>query len=161
MLKEMLQLTNPQSEDINIDIELNDNVISSLKITNNAELSSAEALAGLPISNLNLEQTGIKTLDFTKDMPLKTLNISGTAIHNLSPLEHLPLQELNLSKTPVTDVAAIIKLPLRTIHLGSVKVSPLNLMNIFPYLENLYLPAGLYSDNEINLLNKSISVHFE
>jgi len=34
-------------------------------------------------------------------------------------------------------------------------------MNIFPYLETLYLPGGVYTDSELNLLNKSINVHFE
>lgn len=161
MLKEMLELTNPQSEEMQIHIKSDNSFIQELAITNNSELTSAEALAGLPIKDLNLKNTGIQSLDFTRKMPLNKLNISGTTIHNLSPLEHLPLQELNLSRTPVTDVSPIMKLPLKTIHLGSVKVSPLNLMNIFPYLENLYLPSGLYNENEINLLNKSIKINFE
>ena len=162
ILKEMLELTNPQSEEIKLEIEMkNGNTIQYLAINNNPELTSAEALAGMPIESLNLKDTGIKSLEFTRGMPLKKLDVSGTAIHNLFPLEHLPLQELNLSKTPVTDVSPIMKLPLKNIHLGSVKVSPLNLMNIFPYLKDLYLPAGLYTDNEINLLSKNINIHFE
>ncbi|MCM8539611.1 MAG: protein kinase [Lentisphaeraceae bacterium] len=161
MLKEMLELTNPQSEEIQMLLKSDANYILQLSITNNSELTSAEALDGLPIKNLDLSNTGIQSLDFTKHMPLNKLDISGTTIHNLSPLEHLPLQELNLNKTPVTDVSSIMKLPLKTIHLGSVKVSPLNLMNIFPYLETLYLPSGLYNENEINLLNKNIKINFE
>lgn len=161
MLKDMLELTNPQSEEMKIKMVLSDDIIKELSITDNPELTSAEALTSLPVQKLNLSNTGITSLGFTKNMPLQILNISDTTIHNLSPLEHLPLQELNMSRTPATDVSPIMKLPLKTIHLGSVKVSPLNLMNIFPYLENLYLPGGVYTDNELNLLNKNIKVNFE
>ena len=161
MLKEMLELTNPQSEEINLILEKKGSDILRLEISNNRELTSAEALAGLPIKELNLANTGISSLDFTSTMPLNKLNISGTTIHNLSPLEHLPLQELNMSRTPVTDVSPIMKLPLKKIHLGSVKVSPLNLMNIFPYLETIHLPVGVYSENDLNLLNKNIKVNFK
>ena len=161
MLKDMLELTNPQSEEMKIKLVIDEDTISELTITNNQELTSAEALTSLPIKKLDLSNTGISSLDFTKKMPLQVLNISDTTIHNLAPLEHLPLQELNMSRTPATDVSPIMKLPLKTIHLGSVKVSPLNLMNIFPYLETLYLPGGVYTESELNLLDKNIKVNFE
>ena len=161
MLKDMLELTNPQSEEMKITLIQGEGIIKELAITNNTELSRAEALTSLPVQQLDLSNTGISSLDFTRGMPLQKLNISDTTIHNLLPLEHLPLQELNMSRTPATDVSPIMKLPLKIIHLGSVKVSPLNLMNIFPYLETLYLPGGVYTDNELNLLNKSIKVNFE
>ena len=158
MLKELLELTNPQSGEIDLKYELQGGIVKFLTLNNNQELNRPDVLSGLPIEVLNLQSTGISSLSFARGMPLVKLDISDTSVHTLGPLSQCPLNELKLTRTPVTDISPVVRLPLRSLYLGSAKVTPLNFINDFAYLEKLYLPNGVYSQGEINSLDKTIEV---
>jgi serine/threonine protein kinase len=160
MLKELLEVTNPQSGEMDLRLEVfNDKI--KLTLIDAPELKRPDVLTGLPIEELNLQNTGITDLSFMRGMPLVKLNISETSVHSLVALAGCPLKELNLKKTPVTDVSPVMRLPLKTLYLGSAKVSPLNFINDMPYLKSLILPVGVYSNKEIESLGKHLEVTFE
>jgi hypothetical protein len=105
-------------------------------------------LAGLPIEDLNLQNTGVTDLSALRGMPLKVLNISRTQATDLSPVRDAPLEHLlmirskvarlpqftsktlkhvDLNHSIVADISGLREQPLETLRMIGTKVTRLPL----------------------------------
>ncbi|MCM8532453.1 MAG: protein kinase, partial [Lentisphaeraceae bacterium] len=158
-LEEMLAISNPQSDEIHLDIKHDkDHLI--LNIENDSEIKNLDTLSHLPITHLSLKNTGVKNLTPLQNCSLISLDLTSTKVHDLSPLKNQPLQTLNLTKTPVSDLSAVMQTPIRTLYLGSTPIAPLSQVNILPYLENLHIPKTLYDKSETETLESRVRTFF-
>lgn len=74
-----------------------DGIVLSLR--NNATLTNLVPLAKLPIKSLNLAGcTALKDISVLQGMPLEQLNLDDTAVEDLTPLAGAPLKELSLNR---------------------------------------------------------------
>jgi serine/threonine protein kinase len=93
--------------------------------------SDLDALAGLPLSDLNLSGCqNVKSLEFLREMPLRSLNLEGTTVDDLAPIAGLSsLTHLNLARapatdqTPETDLTPLQDLKLKLVNLSGMKVA--------------------------------------
>lgn len=131
-------------------------------------------VAGLPISEMNLDRTQIIDISPLSGLPLRKLSMNWTKVGDLGPLRGKPISELQLSMTAVSDLSPLLGMPLETLTLtlcGNIEnISPLNglpltelrlsqCLKIADYsplsqctsLQRLVLPAGF---QDIGLLRK-------
>ena len=103
-----------------------------LDLSHNPKLTDIRALAGLPLVELILGDTGVSRIDALHKMPLKKLILSGTSVRNLTPISGLPLEELGLDHTPVATLDALKGLPLKRLSLAGTLVTTLDALKGLP-----------------------------
>ena len=90
------------------------------------EIDDFSPLTGLPITELTLYRTNIKSLEPLRGMPLRIVNLSTSPkISDLSPLRGMLLQELNISHTAVEDLSPLQGMPLTSLECVFSKVKDL------------------------------------
>ena len=110
-------------------------------LTNNIGLRDISALAGLPITKLNISGTSVKSLQPLAGMPLQQLCVRSTKVRDLTPLHTLErLWSLDCSYTEVSDLAPLHGLEkLNTLYLhhciGMRDLTPLHGVDKIYYLD--------------------------
>lgn len=90
----------------------------NLNLRDNRNLVNISALAGLPITSLDLFWTGVSDLRPLKGMPLESLNLQFCKnVADLTPLKGMRLVSLNIHDTAVGDLRPLMGMPLR--HLSA------------------------------------------
>ena len=134
-----------QKEDFIFDLIDLKNQTYSLSVSGNSGTSMSIIIAELPLAELNLSGTGIKSLNYLKGMPLKKLNLSHTNVDDIVDLKNLPLEEIDLQGTYVNRLESLRYCPLRKINLPDFPISLRPLKQIRT-LEKIILPRNIYSD---------------
>ena len=93
-----------------------------INLGNNPELSNLIPLTGLPITILNLNQTGRPDLTPLRLDQLRELRLSGTRLERLNEIGDLPqLNVLDISRTRINDLSSILRYPnLTTLNLSNI-----------------------------------------
>lgn len=85
----------------------------------NTSVSDLRALAGLPISRLNLTNCrNVTNLTPLAQIPLKFLNITGTAVTDLGPLQGMPLRDFGFSPATATNNVAAVRKSVTCININ-------------------------------------------
>jgi serine/threonine protein kinase len=74
---------------------------------NHTNAKNLIALAGMPLTGLNISSTQVMDLSPLRGMPLIWLNIEETGVSDLTPLSGMPLENLNIAGTKVTDLSPL------------------------------------------------------
>lgn len=102
-------------------------------VVNDRSLVDISPLAGMPLTMLGLEQTGVKDLEPLRGMPLKTLGLNETDVEDLGPLEGMPLEMIYLPETKVSDLGPLAKVPtLRQLWLNRCPVTDISPLQGLP-----------------------------
>jgi serine/threonine protein kinase/Leucine-rich repeat (LRR) protein len=119
--------------------------LKRLFINNLPALADISALAGAPLSELQLRQTGVTDLKPLRGMPLWQIDLTGTPVSDLAPLKGLRLNSLLLGETRITDLSALVGLPLIRLTCEQTQVADLSPLQGMP-LNNLDLRQTQVSD---------------
>ncbi len=104
------------------------------------------ALAGVPISHLDISTTLVKDLSPLAGAPILFLDLRNTPVENLEPLRGMPLRTLYLYKTRVTDFSPLSTLKqLELLDLSVTPFSDLSILNS-PHLAELRIGSTLVTD---------------
>jgi serine/threonine protein kinase len=107
-----------------------DDVILTLKdIPNDLDLSSIKKFS--IITALHLENTGISNLALA-GMPLSRLEVINSPVSSLEALKGMPLQDLTLKGTQVKDLTPLQEAPLHSLTLDGVPFPPETLLQHWP-----------------------------
>jgi len=117
----------------------------ALSVSGNSGTSMSIIITELPLSELNLSGTGIKSLNYLKRMPLKKLNLSYTNVDDIKDLKDLALEEIDIQGTYVNRLDSLKNSPLQIINLPDYPISLKPLKQI-PTLQKIILPRNIYSD---------------
>jgi len=85
------------------------------------QLGDLNALRGLPIVDLSLNQTSVTDLRPLAGLPLEELRIINTHVTDLSPLRGLKLRTLEVSNTDISDLSPLAGMPLKELDIGNNK----------------------------------------
>jgi Leucine-rich repeat (LRR) protein len=100
-------------------------------------ISDLAILAGLPVRQLEIDDTLVSDLGPLAGMPIEILNIGRSRVIDLTPLSACDtLKQLSLYGTSVSDLGPLAGLQLKYLHLGSTKVADLSPLSGMP-LERL------------------------
>jgi Leucine-rich repeat (LRR) protein len=81
---------------------------SRASLKGRADVTDLRPLAGMPLSNLSLADTGAFDLSPLAGAPLITLSLAGSKVRDLAPLARCPtLESLNISETEVADLGPL------------------------------------------------------
>lgn len=93
----------------------------------NFQINDISPLAGMPLTDLTLNWTGVRDLSSLRSMPLTRLLIGGTQVADLKPLEGMDLKELDVSYSrAVVDLTPLKKQSLYSIALVGTSISDLS-----------------------------------
>lgn len=133
---------------------------------NNSLVRDLSPLKGLPISDLNLRDTGVTELDALRGMPLDRLCIrrlpikdisvlrgmkiahfdaAGTGIFDYNPLAAMPLVNLDVSQTPFRDFTVLKNASLRQLNAAGTRIINFAALRGYP-LEELTLNETQFRD---------------
>ncbi len=85
-------------------------------------VQSISSLSGCPIEQLLMIETQVRDLSPLRGRPLHTLAVNGSRVCNLTPLSRLPLRALYVAGTCVSNIEALAGLPLRTLVIDNTEV---------------------------------------
>lgn len=93
---------------------------------NNSNVVDLAPLAGMKLRKLDLGRTAVDNLAPLKGLPLETLALRNSRIRDLSPLQELPLLSLDLSYSDgIRDLSPLARCPLQELRLDYTNVSDL------------------------------------
>ncbi|MEM7386856.1 MAG: SUMF1/EgtB/PvdO family nonheme iron enzyme, partial [Verrucomicrobiota bacterium] len=102
-----------------------------LDLSDHSKLEDIQALAGLPLTRLDLSHTRVHDLSSLANMPLTELHLDATEVSDLSVLEGMPLEILTFVNSPAEDVSTVLasQQTLRVLRYGTkgrrqVRISP-------------------------------------
>jgi len=94
---------------------------------------------------LNLEQSGIHTIEPLRGLQIRLLILSNNQVTDLVALAGMPLEELDLYRVPVSDLSPLAGMPLRTLQLHKTQVRDLSPLRGLP-LEKLFFDTTAVTD---------------
>ncbi|HPA19850.1 MAG TPA: hypothetical protein PLU30_19020 [Verrucomicrobiae bacterium] len=116
-----------------------------LDLSGNARLKDLSPLEKLPICDLDLTGTGVRSLVPLKAMPLERLILDGTPVESLRGIEGCPLRTLSLTNAAITDLRAIKGAPLESLNLYRSRIKTLAGLEGAP-LKDLTIAETLIAD---------------
>ncbi len=96
-----------------------------LILSGNERLKDISGLEKLPVRDLDLTGTGVRSLLPLKSMPLERLILDGTPITSLRGIEGCPIRSLSMTNTAVTDLKPLKGTPLESANLNRSQVRSL------------------------------------
>ncbi len=90
------------------------------------KLADLSPLAGLPLTDLWLEDTPVSDLSPLKDMPLRSLNCGSTRAIDLAPLAGMKLTYLGCGGSPISDLSPLAGMKLTRLNCWGTPVSDLS-----------------------------------
>ncbi|WDE99259.1 protein kinase [Lentisphaera profundi] len=115
-------------------------------------------LSGLPIVNLNLSSSGVKSLNNLRGMPLRKLDISHTQVSSISHLVSTQIEELNIRDTQIFDLSPLRQTQIKRLELGDDPID-IRSLKYCKQLEYLEIPKNVYSEKlleELKLTDKVV-----
>lgn len=132
----------------------------SLSLKGNRGSVTTIDLQHLPIENLDLSNTAFQELEGLHTLPLKKLNIAGSKIVSLKNLQRsTTLEELNIADSRVYSLQYLTTTRIQVLTLGKTPVE-LYILKECKSLKKLFIPRGVYSEEELQNLNLSHLVHY-
>ena len=126
-----LKQANPELGKLNAPIFAIDGSITWW-LNSQPKLTDLSALAGLPLTTLNLADSPVADLSPLLGMPLAELNLTHTAVVNLAPLQGMPLRRLNLTGLTAPSLAPLAGAPLEGLDAGNLRLSDLSVLSGMP-----------------------------
>jgi len=102
-------------------------------------------LAGLPLTTLDLDRTGVRDIKALKGMPLTRLSLYFTNVHDISVLKGMPLTDLRLYYGVAGDLSALEGMPLISLRICNHRISDLSVLKGMP-LSRLALVSNRIRD---------------
>jgi serine/threonine protein kinase len=110
---------------------LTENVFA-LNLANDNALVNITPLSDLPLTHLNLDNTGINDLKPIKNMPLRRLSVAGTNISSIPVLKSEQLSFLDISDTRIKDLLPIAGTKLKHLNISGSRVDDLSVIRDLP-----------------------------
>lgn len=109
-----------------------------LILSGNERLKDIAPLEKLPVRDLDLTGTGVRSLLPLKSMPLERLVLDGTPLTSLRGIEGCPIRSLSMTNTAITDLKPLKGAPLESANfnrsqirsLAGLEGAPLSDLNI-------------------------------
>ncbi|MCH8500434.1 MAG: hypothetical protein LAT77_00820 [Aliidiomarina sp.] len=76
-----------------------------LNVSSNRNLRRLAPISGLPLTQLDISETGIDSLSEVRDLPLENLTLNFTSITTLEPFPEL--RQLSFNSSPITDLTPL------------------------------------------------------
>lgn len=96
-----------------------------LILSGNERLKDISGLEKLPVRDLDLTGTGVRSLLPLKSMPLERLILDGTPITSLRGIEGCPIRSLSMTNTAISDLKPLKGAPLESANLNRSQVRSL------------------------------------
>jgi|GEM_PF-3062877 len=77
-----------------------------LNVSSNRSLRSLAPVSALPLTQLDISETGIDSLTEVRDLPLAYLTLNHTSITTLEPFPEL--RQLSFNRTPISDLTPLL-----------------------------------------------------
>lgn len=120
-----LKIKNPGDGDLKVGHVIRDGKVE-LNLSGNAKLKDLSPLEKLPICDLDLTGTGVRSLVPLKSMPLERLVLDGTPLASLRGIEGCPLRTISLTNTAIADLRPLKGAPLDSVNLYRSKIKSLS-----------------------------------
>lgn len=109
-----------------------------LILAGNEKLKDLSGIEKLPVRDLDLTGTGVRSLLPLKSMPLESLILDGAPLTSLRGIEGCPIRSLSMTNTAITDLRPLKGAPLESANfnrsqirsLAGLEGAPLSDMNI-------------------------------
>ena len=135
-----LEETNVDNEDLAVlkGMPLKMLYLGSTKVT------SIKPLKGLPLTQLNLIDAPIESLEGIEGMPLQTLWVPGTNVTDLSPLKGTQLVSLDIARSEVTSLEPLRELKsLQRLNMEDCEIGDLSPLEDLPLTRLIFYPANV------------------
>lgn len=108
------------------------------------QVTSIKPLAGLPLTQLNLLDAPVKSIEGVEEMPLETLWVPGTSVSDLSPLKGTRLMSLDIARSEVTSLEPLRELKtLQRLNMEDCEVEDLTPLEELPLTRLIFWPANV------------------
>lgn len=97
-----------------------------------SELTDIEALAELPLEEVDISWTNVEDLQPLANLPLRVLRAANTRVKSLAPLQELALDELDVAFTEVADLAPLRGMTLTVLRCNDTEVRDLSPLREMP-----------------------------
>ncbi len=122
---EVLNQANPSPQGLTYNHSLTKNEFR-LDLSGNQELIDIHPLRNLPLTHLDLSNTGVTDLDALAELPLAWLNLENTRIKDINMLQKCPLVYLDLANTKIDDLAGLTQPGLMEINIAGLNMADLS-----------------------------------
>jgi Leucine-rich repeat (LRR) protein len=121
------------------------------------DVTSIAPLSGLPLTQLNLLDAPIRSIQGVEKMPLQTLWVPGTSVSDLSPLNGMQLQSLDIARSEVTSLEPLRELKtLQRLNMEDCEVADLSPLKDLPLTRLIFWPANVENKESLEMIrNKS------
>jgi len=148
-----LEKTNITNEDLEVlqGMPLRVLYLGSTKVT------SIKPLKGMPLTQLNLLDTPVQSIEGVEEMPLETLWVPGTNVSDLTPLKGTQLISLDIARSEVTSLKPLSELTtLQRLNMEDCEVDDLSPLKDLPLTRLIFLPSNVENEESLEMIrNKS------
>lgn len=116
-----------------------------LDFSGNPKLTSIAAIALLPVTDLDVSDTGVRRMTIANQLPILRLNVSGSQVMRLNGLRQSSVRYLDMSDTPVTDLSPLESSSVKELIMLRSAVIDLSPLKRLPYLHKVVI-----SDTDAN-----------
>nr|MDQ3625132.1 hypothetical protein [Verrucomicrobiota bacterium] len=107
-------------------------------------------LAGMPLAELQLVGTQVKSIEPLRGAPLEGLWLNDTAVADLAPLTQSPLVSLTLHRAPVSDLSPLSGIKsLRRLHIAETRVHDLTPLRGLSLERLIFTPSQIKTGLEV------------
>ncbi|MBD3672629.1 MAG: hypothetical protein HUJ26_03790 [Planctomycetaceae bacterium] len=119
------------------------------------KVTSMKPLTGLPLTQLNLLDAPVTSIEGVEEMPLETLWVPGTSVSDLSPLQGTNLLSLDIARSEVTSLEPLRELKsLQRLNMEDCEIDDLSPLEDLPLTRLIFYPANVKQGLEM-IRNKS------